>query len=129
MCFSWQVETFLHDTDIQKRQAQQRRGLSWGGYIIYYLQFRSALNCWFIELCTTTWRIWYLLINMALCRTDRRWRTCWSTLFLCWIQLKKDGRWIPFSVYTNFSKAFYRVRYQLLLRRCLWVSNPLDVYG
>jgi hypothetical protein len=28
------VETFLHDTDIPERQAQQRRGLSWGGYFI-----------------------------------------------------------------------------------------------
>jgi hypothetical protein len=34
MCFSRQVETFLRDTDIQEREAQQRRGLSWGGYII-----------------------------------------------------------------------------------------------
>jgi hypothetical protein len=25
---------FLHDTDIPERQAQQRRGLSWGGYFI-----------------------------------------------------------------------------------------------
>jgi hypothetical protein len=34
MFFSEQVETFLLNTNIQERQAQQRRGLSWGGYII-----------------------------------------------------------------------------------------------
>jgi hypothetical protein len=34
MWFSRQVEFFLRDTDIQERQAQQRRELSWEGYII-----------------------------------------------------------------------------------------------
>jgi hypothetical protein len=34
MCFSRQVEIFLRDTDIQERQAQHRRGLLRGGYII-----------------------------------------------------------------------------------------------
>jgi hypothetical protein len=88
MCFSREVETLLRDTDIQERQAQQRRRLSWGW--LYYLQFQSVLNKWFIGLCTTTWSIWYhLWINMALWRTDRRWRTCWSTLVLCFIQLKR----------------------------------------
>jgi hypothetical protein len=28
---------------------------------LYYLQSWSILNCWFIELCTKTWKIWYLL--------------------------------------------------------------------
>jgi hypothetical protein len=81
MSFLRQVETFLRDPDIQERQAQQPRGLSlvW----LYYLQFRSVLNCWFIELCTTSWRIWYLLISMGLWRTDRRWWTCWSIRFFC----------------------------------------------
>jgi hypothetical protein len=82
---------------------------------IYYLQFRSVLNCWFIELCTMTWRIWYLWINMALWRTDRRWRTCWSALLLCWIQLKKD-----------FRRILKEYAINCYWRRCLWVLNLLD---
>jgi hypothetical protein len=73
-----------------------------------------------------------LSATLALWRTDLRWRTCWSTLPLCWIQFKKDGRWIPFT--QTFSKAFGRVRHKLLLEKmsvgikptlCVWLGSCL----
>jgi hypothetical protein len=40
----------------------------------------------------------------------------------------EDGNQID-SIYTDFSKAFDRVRHQLMLNGCLWVSSPQDACG
>jgi hypothetical protein len=95
--FSRKVEVFLRDTDIQERQGQQRTGLSYRW--LYYLQFQSVLNCWFIELCTTTWRIWNLLINMEN-------RSTATNLFEydSFVLNSIEEGWQVDSVYMDFSK-------------------------
>jgi hypothetical protein len=86
--------------------------LIWLAWVLFFFYSQIINNgC---KLCTTTWRIWYLWISMALWRTNRRWRTCWSTLLLCWIQLKKDARCIPFT------RMLRRLLIEYAIQKCAW---------
>jgi hypothetical protein len=123
------METFLRDTDIQERQAQQHRGLLWGGYIICNLKRFELL----------VYRTLYEDLKNLISVNQHGFMKNRSTVtnlleFASFVLNSIEDGWQVDSVYTDFLKAFDRVRHQLLLEkmsvgiepdRCLWLRSYL----
>jgi hypothetical protein len=92
---------------------------------LYYLQFRNVLNCWFIELCYVR-----RLEEFVICESIWLYEEPIDGDDLVGVQIICA----EFNLRRDFSKAFDRVRHQLLLEemsvgieptRCLWLMSYL----
>jgi hypothetical protein len=115
MCFSRHVEIFLRDTDIQKRQAQQRRGIPKRIELLVYGTMYDDLKN---------------LISVNKHGLMKNRSTVTNLLeYASFVLNSIEERWQVDSVYTDFRRLLIEYAINCYLMRFLWVSNLLDAYG